>query len=107
MKSTDHAARLRAVLDGHIADGRLAAPRYDEADVVAVLGELKQLREEHTILLDGNQRLQIQNAGLRRLAVEAREVADGWHQATIELYTADVPTQQRDALADEITVETQ
>lgn len=44
--TTDHAERLRAVLDEHIANGRLAAPRYDEADLAAVLDELEQLRGE-------------------------------------------------------------
>jgi hypothetical protein len=39
------AERIRAVLAEHIADGRLAAPYYAEADVVAVLDRLRQLEE--------------------------------------------------------------
>lgn len=41
--SNDAAGRLRAVLTDHIAAGRLSAPRYDEADITAVLDEREQL----------------------------------------------------------------
>jgi hypothetical protein len=37
------AANLRAVTAEHIADGRLDAPRYAEADVTAVLDERERL----------------------------------------------------------------
>lgn len=48
----DHLERLAAVTAEHIADGRLAAPRYAEADVTAALDELKQLRAQR-LSLDG------------------------------------------------------
>lgn len=51
----------------------------------AAAAELKQLRADNADLLDGNQRLQTMNDGLRQLAIEAREAAEGWHQATIDL----------------------
>lgn len=53
----------------------------------AVLDELKRLRDEHAVLLEGNQRLQTMNEGLRQVAIQAREAADAWHRATIDLYS--------------------
>lgn len=65
-------------------------PRLTIGHLRGIVAELKQLRAEHQILLDGNQRLQVMNNGLRQLAVEAREAADGWHRATIDLYSGRV-----------------
>lgn len=59
----------------------------DEPDLCAALDELKQLRGDNAALLDGNQRLQTMNEGLRQMAIEAREAAEGWHRATIDLYS--------------------
>ena len=41
----DPVDRMQAVLDEYIADGRLSAPHYAEADVTAILAEVRQLRE--------------------------------------------------------------
>jgi hypothetical protein len=44
---TDAAAgRLRALIDEHVAAGRLAAPYYSESDLRAVLDEREQLAAE-------------------------------------------------------------
>jgi hypothetical protein len=59
-----------------------------DADVDAALDELEQLWAENAILLDGNQRLQTMNDGLRQMAIQAREAAEGrepprgWPSAT-------------------------
>jgi hypothetical protein len=52
-----------------------------------VLTELKQMGRERDALIDGNQRLQTMNEGLRQMAIEAREAANSWQQATIDLYS--------------------
>jgi len=52
-----------------------------------VLTELKQMGRERDALFEGNQRLQTMNEGLRQMAIEAREAANSWQQATIDLYS--------------------
>lgn len=96
--SGDHVELLEAVLK-HVLSGRrhaVAADALDFEDLRAALDELKQLRGDVTALLEGNQRLQTQNEGLRQLAIEAREAANGWHQATIDLYSAGSVPQPQD-----------
>lgn len=56
----------------------------------AAAAELKRLRADNAALLDGNRRLQAMNEGLRRMAIEAREAANSWQQATIDLYSGRV-----------------
>ena len=43
-RPVDHAARMQALFDEHVAGGRLSAPYYDDDDVAAVLDELERLR---------------------------------------------------------------
>lgn len=49
--------------------------------------DMEQMRADNAALLDGNQQLQVMNDGPRQMAIEAREAANGWHQATIDLYS--------------------
>jgi hypothetical protein len=82
-----------------------------EADLRAVLADrdalaarVAELEGEREALLDGNQRLQTMNEGLRQMAIQAREAANSWQQATIDLYSgreephpSDCPCGQQEA----------
>jgi hypothetical protein len=81
--SGDYVKRLRALL---MREPGIFSIQEERA-LRAALGELEQLRAENAILLDGNQRLQTMNDGLRQMAIQAREAAEGWHRATIDLYS--------------------
>lgn len=95
--SGDHAERLEAFVSSWqaamdddlvseviaVIDGR----PLRKSDLRAALDGLEALRGDNAALLDGNQRLQTMNDGLRQMAIEAREAANGWHQATIDLYS--------------------
>lgn len=100
--SGDYIERLRAMLK----DGPDRFLSTEEGDLYAALDELEQLRTERLALLEGNQRLQAMNDGLRQMAIEAREAAEGWHRATIDLYSgreephpADCPCGRQDVAA--------
>lgn len=108
--SNDYVERLRGFLDAHrpdsarhvTADVLATLPNPDGRgwrhltgeDLRAALDELKWLRADNAILLEGNQRLQTMNEGLRQMAIQSREAADSWHQATIDLYSGRAEPQQ-------------
>lgn len=81
----------------HVESARDAAVRewkreHDAVDELqrehdALLDRLRQLKGELAAALEGNRRLQTMNEGLRQVAIQAREAADGWHQATIDVYS--------------------
>jgi len=52
-----------------------------------LVAENMRIHRELEAALDGNQRLQAMNEGLRQIAIEAREAANSWQQATIDLYS--------------------
>lgn len=69
-----------------------------------LVAENMRMHRERDALLDGNQRLQTMNDGLRQTAIQAREAAEGWQRATIDLYSgreephpADCPCGQQEA----------
>jgi FtsZ-binding cell division protein ZapB len=82
-----HLGAYREDDDSEFIDNPVAYRWLTVGDQRAAVAEIKHLRAENAALLDGNQRLQTMNDGLRQKAIEAREAAEGWHQATIDLYS--------------------
>lgn len=82
-----HLEAYREDDDSECIDNPVAYRWLTVGDQRAAVAEIKQLRADNAALIDGNQRLQTMNEGLRQLAIEAREAANSWHQAMIDLYS--------------------
>jgi len=82
-----HLGAYREDDDSERIDNPVAYRWLTVGDQRAAVAEIKQLRADNAALIDGNQRLQMMNEGLRQLAIEAREAANSWQQATIDLYS--------------------
>jgi len=82
-----HLGAYRGDDDSECIDNPVTFRRLTVGDQRAAVAEIKQLRADNAALIDGNQRLQTMNDGLRQLAIEAREAANSWQQAAIDLYS--------------------
>jgi FtsZ-binding cell division protein ZapB len=82
-----HLEAYRGDDDSECIDNPVTFRRLTVGDQRAAVAEIKRLRTGNAALLDGNQRLQTMNEGLRQMAIQAREAANSWQQATIDLYS--------------------